>query len=530
MKVIRILFSIILVNLAISGYPQDGLNNPITKAMMKVYQQLLNEDPQDYETYYKRANEYYNHNQYAKALSDINNALKYMPEQNKDLRFESLCLRASIYEVTEDYENALNDLNKAYILDSGSYTLLYRKANAEFLLKRYNDAKMDYQRMLRINNRSTEALIGLSRIAVVEDNYAVANEFADNAVDINPHSSDMYIRRASIRKSMGNNNGAVEDLIIAISSNDNNSKALSELVEMSKLDYAAVINGLSNAIKQAPKVSSLYYIRGIIAKSHYKYTDALDDFNTLIHDNQQNYHGIYFEIAECLYALSRYNDGLNSINIAIELKADNCKYFELKAKLLMALEQLPESLKCCDIAIENNSNYTPAISTKGLCYENMGNYTQAYSLYGEALLNEAHNPYNYLLRAHLLNAYLNKPNEAKILYERILEINYDDNNAESLKGFAYLALKERDSAINWIENILTNNNDINGRINYIAACLYAQLGLNDKALDCMSNSLQKGYANYHQWVHDCNTEVNVAPIRDTKQFKELISKYSSIFN
>ena len=167
MKVIRILFSIILVNLAISGYTQDGLNNPITKAMMKVYQQLLDEDPQDYETYYKRANEYYNHNQYAKALSDINNALKYMPEQNKDLRFESLCLRASIYEVTEDYENALNDLNKAYILDSGSYTLLYRKANAEFLLKRYNDAKMDYQRMLRINNRSTEALIGLSRIAVV---------------------------------------------------------------------------------------------------------------------------------------------------------------------------------------------------------------------------------------------------------------------------------------------------------------------------------------------------------------------------
>ena len=530
MKVIRILFSIILINIAICGYTQDGLNNPITKAMMKVYQQLLDADPQDYETYYKRANEYYNHNQYAKALSDINNALKYMPEQNKDLRFESLCLRASIYEVIEDFENALNDLNKAYVLDSDSYTLLYRKANAEYLLKRYNDAKIDYQRMLRINNRSTEALIGLSRIAVIEDNYAVANEFADKAVEINPHNSDVYIRRASIRKSMGNNNGAVEDLIITISSNDNNSKALSELVEMSKLDYTAVINGLTNAIKQAPKVSSLYYIRGIIAKAHYKYTDALIDFNSIIHDNRQNYHGIYFEIAECLYALSRYHDGLNSINIAIELKTDNCKYFELKAKLLRALEQLPEALKNCDIAIENNSNFTPAISTKGLCYENMGNYTQAYSLYGEALLNEAHNPYNYLLRAHLLNTHLNKPSEAKMLYERILEIEYDDNNAESLKGFAHLALNDNNAAINWIENVLSNNNDTNGRINYIAACLYAQLGLNDRAIVCMSNSLQKGYANYHQWLYDTDIDVNVAPIRNSKQFTELLSKYSSIFN
>ena len=70
MKVIRILFSIILVNLAISGYPQDGLNNPITKAMMKVYQQLLDEDPQDYETYYKRANE-----------SDVRELQKLIKEQ-----------------------------------------------------------------------------------------------------------------------------------------------------------------------------------------------------------------------------------------------------------------------------------------------------------------------------------------------------------------------------------------------------------------------------------------------------------------
>ena len=120
MKVIRILFSIILVNIAICGYTQDGLNNPITKAIMKVYQQLLDSDPQDYETYYKRANEYYNHSLYSKALSDINNALKYMPEQNKDLRFESLCLRASIYEEIKELDKALTDLNQAYIYDSNS--------------------------------------------------------------------------------------------------------------------------------------------------------------------------------------------------------------------------------------------------------------------------------------------------------------------------------------------------------------------------------------------------------------------------
>jgi hypothetical protein len=41
-------------------YAQKGLDAPMTKAVMNVYKQLLAEDPTDYETYYRRAFEYYN--------------------------------------------------------------------------------------------------------------------------------------------------------------------------------------------------------------------------------------------------------------------------------------------------------------------------------------------------------------------------------------------------------------------------------------------------------------------------------------
>ena len=527
-KYITILF---FFNISLVGFCQNEISNPITKAMMNVYQQLIEENPHDYETYFKRANEYYNHNQYIKALNDINNALKYIPSKETDMKFQSLCLRASIYEVTQNYEKALNDLTSAYTIDPNSYTVLYRKANAEYLIEMYDDAKKDYQRMLRMNNRSIEALIGLSRIATIEKNLGLANEYADNAVALYPNNAEVYIRRATVRKLMGNNNGAVDDLIIAISIDNQNTKALYELVEMGNCDYPAVMSGLSNAIRQAPRVGMFYYIRGIIAKSHFNYVAALTDFKKIIQDNLYNYHGIYSEIAECQYALGKYNDAIYNINYAINTSSTvKSEYYVLKAQILRALGNSTEALDCCNIAIEQNQNYTHALTIKGLCLSDLNKYNESLALYGEAILNEANNPYNYFLRAELFEKQFNKPIEANILYERIIDMDYDENDINSYKGFALAALNQEEEAIRWIENILLKHSDNDGYINYIASCLYAQIGDFNKSFECMKNSLQMGYANSHNWVLNSDTKISTLPIRKDKRFKKLLQQYSIIFN
>lgn len=531
LKVLR-KFSIFILTLILGVYQlnaQNGLDNPITKAIIKVYQQQLDEDPQDFETYFKRANEYYNHNQYPKSLSDINNALKYMPANEIDLKFQSLCLRASIYEVTNNLENALVNLNEAYVIEPNSYEVIYRKANVEYLLNKYDEAKVDYQRMLRLNNRSIEALIGLSRIAVKEKNLGLANEYADNAVALSPSEASVYLRRASVRKLMGNNTGAVDDLILALSTGKQTSKALQELVEMGNTDYSATMTGLSNAIRQAPKVGMYYYIRGIIAKAHYNYVAALTDFTKIIQENLYNYHGIYYELAECQYALGKYNDAIYNINYAINSTDKNSEYYVVKANILRALGRSAEALYCCNDALAKNQNLTIAIVAKGLCFCDLCDFEQAMVLFGEASLNEANNPYYYILRAQLLDNQLNHQQEAISTYERVTELEYDVYDVKSLKGFALLANNKKAEAIEWIENILANNTDNDGLINYYATCLFAQAGEKDKAFYCMKSSLQKGYANYFQWSLDSDANVNVAPIRNDSQFKNILNQYSLIF-
>jgi len=90
---------------------QKGIDNPITRAVIEVYDKQLKEDPTDYETWLHRANEYYSHSEYMRALSDVDNALKYVPATETSTREQAYLLRANIYQQTGRYEDALTDLN-----------------------------------------------------------------------------------------------------------------------------------------------------------------------------------------------------------------------------------------------------------------------------------------------------------------------------------------------------------------------------------------------------------------------------------
>ena len=59
------------------------IDNPVTRAVIEVYDKVLKANPTDYMTWFRRANEYYRHNEYVRALDDVNNALAYAPARRE---------------------------------------------------------------------------------------------------------------------------------------------------------------------------------------------------------------------------------------------------------------------------------------------------------------------------------------------------------------------------------------------------------------------------------------------------------------
>lgn len=508
------------------------ITNPMTQAVIRVYDQQLRENPRDYLTWFRRANEYYRHGEYIQALDDINNCLMYAPADNNDgTRYQAYMLRAGLYNRTKRPEQALADLNSALALDPQSAQALYQRANTELELGMYEEARQDYQRIQRQNSRSPEAFIGLARVAAATGDYDTASDLLAQSVSFAPNEPESYIQRAAVRKVMGDHAGAVQDLLVALSLNTSNQRAISAIFDYGNSNYQATIDGLTDAIERVPGNGLYRYLRATIAQAHYNYLSAIDDFQTIIDHRLYNYHGLNASIARCELGLGRYDEAMAQIDEAIRASGGTvAEYYVVRSRIMRAQNRHEEAIAAASHAMVLDREYVPGLIEMALNWVDMKDYEQAVSVLGEASMLDADNPEVYLLRAWIHGTFLNQPAAAAQFNRQALEVEgFADDNISSLRGFALLALDRADEGDAWINNILTTVPDNDGRNNYFGACYWMLRGDDDRALQCVERSLQAGYSDNHNWMNNTDGPVNAGVLRDDLRFLRLMQKYNYIF-
>ncbi len=504
----------------------------ISRAVMNTYDEMLRENFRDYEVLYRRANDYYHHEEYLKSLDDLDRALKYCPETDTEMLFPIYALRSANYWQLKRYTQALADINKALEMDPSNSSAINMRAELNMELGDLTGAKTDFEKLRRLNPRSTEALFGLAKVAAREQNVGLANEYTEMAVTLMPTQSAVYVGRAEVKQIMGDYNGAVDDLILAMATDASDPYALPKLVEMANGNYAAVMTGLSSAIKSAPRTPLYYFLRGSIAAAHYHYTAAIGDFSYIVENNLYNYAGLYTLLAECYYALGDYRTALDNVETALQKydeEDDVAHYYSVRSNILRAMNDNERALSAAERALEFAPESSEAITTKGLALVALKRYDEASAMFGEVLMNEPYSPMPYFYRAWVLNDFMNQSNAANTYYERVIDLELDHSERiGSMLGFARLFAGQTARGITWIEDCLEQP-DYDGRTHYLGACFYAWAGRNDRALDCMEQALKLGYANYHDWTRNSDARINVEPLRELPRFKELLSAYATIF-
>ena len=89
----------------------------ITQAVMKVYNDYIEKNPNDYNTLFMRANQlYYNHD-YAGAMTDVNRVIELAPSKETELLFDAYLLRAALYEINGNLSAEGEDIDKAAAID-----------------------------------------------------------------------------------------------------------------------------------------------------------------------------------------------------------------------------------------------------------------------------------------------------------------------------------------------------------------------------------------------------------------------------
>lgn len=544
----KILAASLLAVSVTAAVAQQPIDNPVTKAMLDVYAAELDANPDDADIYFRRANEYYKFNQYLRALADVDKTLQLTPEKNRDLRFQAYMLRADIYQMLDKHREALNDFTEALKLDPTSFMALYQKANEEYELGEYAAAKADYTRMRAMNSRSVEALTGLARVAVKENNLGLASEYMDGAVQMMSADSDIYIRRASVRRMQNNNTGAVEDLLMAISI-DNNTRAFQELIDIANEDYPAVISGLSTSISYAPQQGMLYYIRAFIAQAHDHYAAALADYRKLIDQNMYEYAGLYNSMAQCELALCRYDKALDNVDRAISMDGGkNGEFYATKARVFYAKGENDKAMESLQTAVAKGYTSSQTQELEALIDFAEGKYDLANGVYASMVIDHPDVMKNYIFRGWVLLDGLKETANAQSLYSRVVSLttaeqpsvdgskaDADDNKLSALaaiqsyRGFALLFSGDNPAAQKWADDMLRDYRDTDGYLSYMVACLYAQAGDTDRAFQILEKALQLGYGNLYELSVADAGRVSLSPLRSDPRFNALLARYAHLF-
>ena len=104
----RKLFVLALMMAIFTCFATSAQNSDkITQAVMKVYNDHLIKNPNDYSTLFMRANQLFYNNDYDAAMADVERVIQLAPSKETELLFDAYLLRGKIYEMKKDYQAAM---------------------------------------------------------------------------------------------------------------------------------------------------------------------------------------------------------------------------------------------------------------------------------------------------------------------------------------------------------------------------------------------------------------------------------------
>ena len=487
--------------------------NPITKAVLNGYQEILNKNPKDYETLYQRATQYYNLNMYDEALVDIIKAIDYTPAKEKNTRVDEFSLMADIYIQTKEYDKALTAINSVLAIIPDDYAMLYKKGNICLYLNQPEEANKCFQAMQCQKSRSQEAFFGMARANIMMGRNDIAKDLITQAEQADPSNYLTYCRIGELYEEMGEFENAAANYLSAFSLADaKSSRPLESLINLANSHYNAVEAAIRFAIDRTKNTTTLYFLLANIAYNSGNYNQAYEGFKNLLTSKDAQTAAVYATMAKTCLALDKLSEASTNADMAV-MRESSLNTLLTKAEVELAGDNNSAALLAATKALRLDPNSPKAMLYSALANIALKDPQQALQNLNEAIMTDPSFTYAKLARAHLYFEMLNDAKEAILDYSRIATLD-----EEAFPGYAYKALAQcfagkKLDADETMKKALASIENKTKDDYYWAAVYYSQSGDLVQAKEMIQKAIDLGYQNIYNLYTNKTLNINIAPIR-----------------
>lgn len=337
---------------------------------------------------------------YTQALKPLQTCIEKFP-----LEAEAYHVRARVWENLNKLNEALTDCNVAVELLPDSPEILLSRAVLAYKLKRFDLAKADFQKLLRLNHTETNQVFfrvsnneGVDNVMTAQSNvrdqyynylgliehslghHTIAILYFDSAIAYNPRQSDYYAHRGLTKFESGQVQKASDDLYMALKLNPEHAVAKNNLATVKRKEgKTAEAEKLLYEAKLANAKSQQHHAQlAMIQLESGRYTEAILNFDTALLIDPTD--------GELLLARGQAKEKNKNLNGALKdyghaILIDNAwpKAWFMQGNIFLKQGKLKEAIENYSAAITLDDSYSLAYHNRAIAYLKSGSKQAACS-------------------------------------------------------------------------------------------------------------------------------------------------------
>ncbi|MCX6249943.1 MAG: tetratricopeptide repeat protein [Bacteroidetes bacterium] len=261
-------------------------------------------------------------------------------------------LRAKVYLLEHEFDNAIKDINKAISLDQKKPVYYITLSDIYLLMGKPGNCGEALQKALNIDPDNKEALLKEAKLNLVIKDYPQTFEYTKRLLQSDKATPEGYLIRGVALLETGDTARAVQDFQTVLNQYQQNFEALMELGELYSIKKDKIaIDYLKSALNIRPKSKEALYMLGMFYQENNQPDKAIQTYLVL-------------EKADSTFRNAPYNIG----------------YI-----YLVMVKDFSKAIQFFSDAIRIDPAYAEAWYNRGLAYEHSNNLEKAYNDYQKTL-------------------------------------------------------------------------------------------------------------------------------------------------